>query len=53
MKKEFKSVMDLDTGIRIHLLTKDASEAGQWVERGFDAERNMYYYKTYFNAEES
>lgn len=52
MKKHFKSEMVLDTQIRIQLLTKNASEAAQYIERGFDEERNMYFYKTYFNAEQ-
>ncbi len=52
MKKEFKSVMTLDTQIEIRLLTKDASEAGEFIERGFDEGRKMYYYQVFFNAEE-
>ncbi|MEL7340840.1 MAG: nucleoid-associated protein [Bacteroidota bacterium] len=53
MKKEFKSIMKLDTQIEIRLLTKDANEAGQWIERGFDEQRNMYYYQIFFNSEEA
>ncbi|MDP5169082.1 MAG: nucleoid-associated protein [Bacteroidia bacterium] len=52
MKKDFKSVMTLDTQIEIRMLTKDAAEAGQYIERGFDETRNMYYYQVFFNAEE-
>lgn len=52
MKKDFKPLMTLDTQIEIRLLTKDASEAGQWIERGFDEARNMYYYQIFFNSEE-
>ncbi len=52
MKKEFKSLIRLDTQIEIRLLTKDASEAGEYVERGFDEARGMYYYQVFFNSEE-
>ncbi len=52
MKKQFKSVMTLDTQIEIRLLTKDANEAGQYIERGFDEARGMYYYQVFFHAEE-
>ena len=51
MKKQFKSEMVLDTQVRIQLLSKDANEAGQYIERAFDKDRNMYFYKVYFNSE--
>ena len=50
-KKDFKSILKLDSQIEIHLKTKDAEEAADFMERGFDELRGMYYYKVYFNQE--
>ena len=50
-KKDFKSILKLDTQIEIHLKTKDAEEAADFMERGFDEMRGLYYYKVYFNQE--
>lgn len=50
-RKHFRNLIKLDTQIHILLNTRDAAEAGQYLERGFDEERGMYYYKAYFNGE--
>ena len=51
-KKEFKSILKLDTEIEIHFTGKNVSEAAAFVERGFDELRGMSFYKVYFGEEE-
>ncbi|RMG28335.1 MAG: nucleoid-associated protein [Bacteroidetes bacterium] len=50
-RKEFPSQIKLDTQIEIRFNPKFADEAGAYIERGFDEQRGMYYYKVYFNGE--
>jgi len=50
-KKEFKSILKLDSQIEIHLKTKDAEEAADFIEKGFDEMRGLNYYKIFFNQE--
>ena len=50
-RKHFRNLIKLDTQIHILLNTRDASEAAKYLERGFDEEKGMYYYKAYFNGE--
>lgn len=50
-RKKFKSVLELDTGITIKLDFVNGATADKFVEKGWDAERQMYYYLTYFNQE--
>ena len=52
MKKEFKSIIKLDTQIEIKLTGRNIAEAADYMERGFDEQRQMYFYKVYFNEEE-
>lgn len=47
VKREFKNDIKLDTDIEIKL----KSESFDYLERGYDEERNMYYYKVFFNNE--
>ncbi|MCI4667416.1 MAG: nucleoid-associated protein [Bacteroidia bacterium] len=51
MKKNFKSLIKLDTDIEIRLNPKNIEEASEYVERAYDEQRGMYYYKLYFNGE--
>jgi len=51
VKKNFKSLIKLDTDIEIRLNPKNIEEASEYVERAFDEQRGMYYYKIYFNGE--
>lgn len=51
MKKQFKSLIKLDTSVEIRLDPKQVEHAGEFMERGFDEQRGMYYYKIYFNQE--
>ncbi|GAA3570076.1 nucleoid-associated protein [Snuella lapsa] len=50
-KKKFKTDIKLDTNIQIKL-DIDAPEAStEFMERGYDDEKKMHYYKVFFNAE--
>lgn len=51
MKKNFKSLIKLDTDIEIRLNPKNIEEASEYMERAYDEQRGMYYYKIYFNGE--
>lgn len=51
MRKQFKSLLKLDTHIQIRLDSKRIEEAGDFIERHWDDDREMYYYKVYFNEE--
>lgn len=48
MKRKFKKFIELDTQVDIKI--KDES-ADQYIERGYDEQRAMYYYKVYFRDE--
>ena len=48
MKRKFKSLIQLDTNIEIKLKTEFTE---QYIERGYDEKRNMYFYKVYFLEE--
>jgi hypothetical protein len=52
MKKKFKNFIKLDTDVEIKLnATNHTDRSDKFVERGFDEERQMHYYKIYFNQE--
>jgi len=53
MKRKFKNLIKLDTEFEIKV-KHSTSEAGnmQFIERGFDEEKGMSFYKVYFNMEE-
>lgn len=51
MRKQFKSLLKLDTHIQIRLDPRKIEEAGDFVERHWDDDREMYFYKVYFNEE--
>ncbi len=50
-KKKIKSQINLDTNIQIKLNFENPDSAKQFVERGYDAEKNMHFYKVFFNKE--
>lgn len=50
MKKKFRNLIKLDTQIEIKLNTP-ADEQSEVIERGYDEEKSMFYYKVYFNKE--
>ncbi|MEO1011450.1 MAG: nucleoid-associated protein [Bacteroidota bacterium] len=50
-RKKIKSVINLDTNIQIKLDFINPESAEKFVEKGWDEERQMYYYLVYFNKE--
>ena len=51
-RKKIKNVIDLDTNIQIKLNFINPESAEKFVEKGWDEERQMYYYLVYFNREQ-
>ncbi|MEL6589098.1 MAG: nucleoid-associated protein [Bacteroidota bacterium] len=52
MKKHFKTVIKFDNGIQIILPQKHTEEAATYLERAYDEQKDMYYYKVYYRQEE-
>lgn len=50
-RKKMKNVIDLDTNIQIKMDFINPESAERFVEKGWDEERQMYYYLVYFNQE--
>jgi len=50
-KRKMKNIIKLDTRIEVKLNAKDVSETVQYLERGYDEGRKMYFYKLYYNHE--
>ena len=50
-KKAIKNFINLDTNIQIKLHFKNPESSQQFLEKGFDEQKGMYYYKVYFNEE--
>ncbi len=51
-RKKMKNVINLDTNIQIKLDFINPESAERFVEKGWDEEKQMYYYLVYFNKEE-
>ncbi|RAU81763.1 nucleoid-associated protein [Pontibacter arcticus] len=51
MKRKFRNFIKLDTQIEIKFSGYNPEQSEQFVERGFDKERNMHFYKVYFYNE--
>ncbi|MFN3907852.1 MAG: nucleoid-associated protein [Flavobacterium sp.] len=51
-RKKIKNVINLDTNIQIKLDFINPDSAVKFVEKGWDEERQMYYYLVYFNKEQ-
>ena len=51
MKKEFKSLIKLDTQMEIKLNHRKIEQSEEHLELGYDEIRKMHYYKVYFNEE--
>lgn len=51
-RKSIKNVINLDTNIQIRLDFINPESADKFVEKGWDEEKQMYYYLVYFNKEE-
>jgi len=50
-RKKIKSVINLDTNIQIKLDFINPESAEKFIEKGWDEEKQMYYYLCYFNKE--
>ncbi|WP_297511275.1 nucleoid-associated protein [Flavobacterium sp.] len=51
-RRTIKNVINLDTNIQIKLDFVNPDSAEKFVEKGWDEERQMYYYLVYFNKEQ-
>ncbi len=51
-RKKMKNVIDLDTNVQIKMDFINPESAEKFVEKGWDEEKQMYYYLVYFNKEE-
>ena len=51
-RKKIKNVIQLDTHIQIKLDFINPESAEKFVEKGWDEEKQMYYYLVYFNKEQ-
>lgn len=52
VRKKIKNVIELDTNIQIKLDFINPESAEKFVEKGWDEEKQMYYYLVYFNKEQ-
>jgi hypothetical protein len=50
-KSKIKSIIKLDTNIEIKLDVDAPDAASEYLERGYDEEKKMKYYKVFFNEE--
>ena len=51
-RKKIKNVINLDTNVQIKMDFINPESAEKFVEKGWDEERQMYYYLVYFNKEQ-
>lgn len=51
-RKKIKNVINLDTNIQIKMDFINPESAEKYVEKGWDEEKQMYYYLVYFNKEQ-
>lgn len=51
-RKKIKNVINLDTNIQIKMDFINPESAEKFMEKGWDEEKQMYYYLVYFNKEE-
>lgn len=51
-RKSMRGIIHLDTNIQIKMNFVNPESAQKYVEKGWDEERQMYYYLVYFNKEQ-
>ena len=51
-RKKLKNTIELDTNIQIKMDFINPESAEKFVEKGWDEEKQMYYYLVYFNKEQ-
>src|SRR5699024_4887265 len=52
-RKNTKNMINLDTHMQIKMDYINPESAERFIEKGWDEERQMYYYLLYFNKEEN
>ncbi|MCK4259869.1 MAG: nucleoid-associated protein [Halanaerobiales bacterium] len=52
MKRKFKNLIKLDTEIEIKIKNSPEGDNSKFIERGYDPEKQMHFYKIYFNEEQ-
>lgn len=52
VRKKLKNTIHLDTNVQIKLDFVNSDSAEKFVEKGWDEEKQMYYYLVYFNKEQ-
>lgn len=50
-KRAIKNFIKLDTNIKIQLDFRNPDSSKQFIEKGFDEDKEMYFYKVFFNEE--
>lgn len=50
-KKTIKNLIKLDTNIQIKIAVNNAESTHKFVEQGYDHEKEMHFYKVYYNHE--
>lgn len=50
-KRTIKNAIQLDTNIQLRFNFDDPDSMSKFVERGYDEEKEMHYYKVYYNEE--
>lgn len=50
-KQKIKTEIKLDTNIQIKLDVDAPDASAEYIERGYDADKKMHFYKVFFNAE--
>lgn len=50
-KKKIKNEIKLDTNIQIKIAVNDADSTHKFIEQGYDHEKEMHFYKVYYNNE--
>lgn len=50
-RRKFKNVIELDTNITIKMDFVNPESAEKYIEKGWDSDKQMYYYLVYFNKE--
>lgn len=52
-RKKFKNLIKLDTDIEIKINGNSNSTINEFLEKGYDEEKGMYYYLAYYNKEKN
>lgn len=50
-RKKIKNIIKLDTNIQINLDIEKPEAAEKFIEKGYDSEKKMHFYKVFFNNE--